>query len=149
MKVCAFTGHRNLAGLDFDELLLERVVLNLVKNGYNRFLCGMAVGFDMKAAKAVIELKEKYDIQLVACLPCANQSERFSVKNKLLYAEILDCCDEVMILENEYTVGCMHRRDRYMVDNCDTLVSFLRKSRGGTYYTVKYAQKCGKKIIEI
>lgn len=149
MKVCAFTGHRNLSGTDFDEHLLERIVLNLVKCGYTRFLCGMAVGFDLKAAQAVIALKDKYDIQLVACLPCANQSERFSAKNKILYNEILEKCDETVVLESEYTQGCMFRRDRYMVDNCDTLVCFLRKNSGGTYYTVNYARKANKKIIEI
>ena len=149
MKVCAFTGHRKLAGTDFDELLLGRVVTNLVKNGVKRFLCGMAVGFDMKAAQTVIALKMTYDIELVACLPCANQSERFSAKNKILYDEILACCDEVVVLEEEYTQGCMHRRDRYMVDNSDIIVCFLRKKSGGTYYTVNYAKEANKKIIEV
>ena len=149
MKVCAFTGHRNLAGYDFDELLLQRVVLNLVKNGVTRFLCGMAVGFDLKAAQTVIVLKQSYNIELVACLPCANQSERYSAKNKMLYDEILAVCDEVVVLESEYKSGCMFRRDRYMVDNCDTLVCFLRKNRGGTHYTVNYAKNCNKKVIEL
>ena len=149
MKVCAFTGHRKLAGTDFDELLLERVITNLVKNGVKRFLCGMAVGFDLKAASIVIVLKRSYDIELVACLPCANQSERFSEKNKILYDEIIACCDEVVVLEEAYTRGCMLRRDRYMVDNSDTLVCFLRKTSGGTYYTVNYAKSTNKKIIEI
>ena len=149
MKVCAFTGHRDLVNYDFDELLLERVILNLVKNGVTRFLCGMAVGFDMKAAQAVLELKKRYNVELVACLPCSNQSERFSVKNKITYKEILEKCDEVIVLEREYTTGCMFRRDRYLVDNCDVLISFLRKNRGGTYYTVKYAKKENKKVIEL
>ena len=149
MKVCSFTGHRNLAAYDFDELLLQRVILNLVKNGVNRFLCGMAVGFDMKAAQAVIVLKKSYNIELVACLPCANQSERYSAKNKVLYDEILSCCDEVVVLESEYKSGCMFKRDRYMVDNSDTVVCFLRKMRGGTKYTVNYAKKCNKKVIEL
>lgn len=149
MRVCAFTGHRYLAGTDFDELLLERVVLNLVKGGVKRFLCGMAVGFDMKAAQAVIALKDKYEVELVACLPCENQAERFSARNKELYNDILSRCDKVVVLEKEYTRGCMLRRDRYLVDNCDTLVCFLRKDSGGTYYTVNYARKQNKKIIEI
>ena len=149
MKVCAFTGHRNLAGTDFDEHLLERVVFNLVKTGTTRFLCGMAVGFDMKAAQAVLALKERYDIELVACLPCTNQSERFSARSKELYDRILEKCDEIVVLDREYKAGCMQRRDRYMVDNCDVLVSFLRKNSGGTYYTVNYARKNNKKIIEI
>ena len=149
MKVCAFTGHRNLSGYDFDELLLERVILNLVKNGVTRFLCGMAVGFDLKAAQIVLALKERYNVELVACLPCTNQSERFSARDKLIYAQVLERCDEVVILENEYKSGCMFKRDRYLVDNSDTLVCFLRKNRGGTYYTVNYARKSNKKIIEI
>ena len=149
MKVCAFTGHRSLSGTDFDEHLLERVILNLVKNGYTRFLCGMAVGFDMKAAQAVLALKGEYDIQLVACLPCTNQSERFSAKSKALYDEILGQCDERIVLGEEYARGCMQRRDRYLVDNCDVLVSFLRKTSGGTYYTVNYARKSNKKVIEL
>ena len=149
MKVCAFTGHRNLFEYDFDELLLERVILNLVKNGVTKFLCGMAVGFDLKAAQAVLSLKEKYNLQLVACLPCGNQSEKFSEKNKILYNGIIEKCDEVIVMEREYTKGCMFARDRYLVDNSDLLVCFLRKRSGGTYYTVNYAKKTGKKIIEL
>ena len=149
MKVCAFTGHRRLAGYGFDEHLLERVVLNLVKNGVNRFLCGMAIGFDMKAAQAVLALKESYDIELVACLPCVNQSEMYSARDKQTYNEILKRCDEIIVLEREYTSGCMFKRDRYLVDNSDTLVCFLRKKTGGTHYTVNYAKKTGKKIIEL
>lgn len=149
MKTCAFTGHRNLINTGFDELLLERVTENLIINGTERFLCGMAVGFDMICAQTVIALKKKYKVSLTACLPCANQSERFSVKNKILYGELLDRCDEVIILADKYFNGCMHSRDRYMVDNCDVLVSFLRKSFGGTFYTVNYARQAGKKIIEL
>ena len=149
MKVCAFTGHRNIYEYDFDEHLLERVIINLVKNGVKRFLCGMAVGFDLKAAGIVLSLKESYPVELVACLPCENQSENFSKANKTLYSDTLAKCDEVIVLEKEYTRGCMLRRDRYLVDNSDTLICFLRRRQGGTYYTVNYAKKCGKKIIEL
>ena len=149
MKICAFTGHRHLSGYDFDELLLQRVVSNLVKTGVKRFLCGMAIGFDLKAAQTVLVLKEKYDIELVACLPCPNQAEMYSAKNKLLYGAILERCDEVVVVEKEYTRGCMLNRDRYLVDNSDLIVCFLRKRSGGTYYTVNYAKKKNKKIIEI
>ena len=149
MKTCAFTGHRNLIEYDFDELLLERVILNLVKNGVNKFLCGMAVGFDLKAAQAVLALKERFNLQLVACLPCANQSAAFSSKNRKLYNDILARCDEVIVFEREYTRGCMFTRDRYLVDNSDVLVCFLRRKSGGTYYTVNYAKKTNMKIIEL
>lgn len=149
MKVCAFTGHRRLDGSNFDEHLLERVIEDLIKTGVNRFLCGMAVGFDLKAAQTVLALKDRYGAELVACLPCADQSARFSASSKRLYDEILSKCDEVITLADEYRSGCMLTRDRYLVDNCDVLVSFLRKTSGGTHYTVGYAKKRGKKVIEL
>ena len=146
---CAFTGHRNLKSLNFDRSLLDRVVLNLIKNGTTEFLCGMAYGFDLVAAETVLMYKRDYDVKLYACLPCADQAQTFSSHNKLKYENILSGCDEVITLAPAYYKGCMHERDRFMVDNSDVLVCFLRKNSGGTFYTVNYAKKTGKKIIEL
>ena len=149
IKVCAFSGHRNLKGLDLDYNLLDRVIYNLIKTGAENFLCGMAMGFDLAAAQSVLQFRKKYKISLTACIPCANQSDTFSESAKLFYSEILSACDKVITLAPEYFSGCMHERDRYMVNNCDTLVCFLRRRYGGTFYTVNYAKKLGKKIIEL
>lgn len=149
MKVCAFTGHRYLADTDFDIGLLRRVVFDLIKTGTDTFLCGMAVGFDLLAAQVVLSYKKEYGVRLIACLPCAGQSDRFSKSNKTLYSEVLDSCDETVLVSDYYVKGCMQKRDRYMVDSCDVLVCFLRKSHGGTYYTVNYAESKGKKIIRL
>ena len=148
-NVCCFSGHRNLKSYDFDQALLDRVVLDLIKMGTTEFLCGMAYGFDLAAARTVLMYKNDYEIKLTACLPCANQSDTFSQANKLQYKIILDACDEVITLSPYYYNGCMLERDRYMVDNSDILVCFLRKNSGGTFYTVNYARKQNKKIIEL
>ena len=148
-KVCAFSGHRKLNSAERDINLLERVILNLIKTGTTAFLCGMALGFDTVAAESVLMYKKQYDVKLIACLPCANQSEKFSEKNRRKYNAILENCDDIIMLAPEYYSGCMHERDRYMVDNCDVLVCYLRKKSGGTFYTVNYAKKSGKKIIEL
>ena len=148
-KVCAFSGHRNLNAYPLDYNLLDRVTENLIKTGTEKFLCGMALGFDMAAAECVLNLKKKYEINLTACLPCADQSTVFSRGNKLRYENILDCCDEVITLSESYSSGCMHGRNRFMVDGCDALICFLRKKSGGTFYTVNYAKKLGKAIIEL
>lgn len=148
-KVCSFSGHRNLRGLDFDNNLLDRVVRDLIKTGTERFLCGMAMGFDLAAAQSVLLHKQNYGVKLIACLPCANQSDTFSENGKRIYESILNKCDEVITLAPEYYSGCMHERDRYMIENSDVLVCFLRKNSGGTFYTVNYARKLGKKIIEL
>ena len=43
----------------------------------------------------------------------------------------------------------MLKRDRYMVDNSDIVVAYLTKSSGGTYYTVKYANEKGVKVVNL
>ena len=148
MTSCTFTGHRVLA--DLDVALLDRVVKNLIKNGCKRFLCGMAQGFDLTAAESVIAMKSDYpDLELVACVPCEGQSRYFSSADRARYDRVLKNSSEVIVLSENYYQGCMHLRDRFMVDNCDLVVCYLRKKSGGTHYTVKYAQAQGKKIIEL
>ena len=145
---CAFTGHRILDSR-FDVNLLDRVILNLIKSGTRNFYCGMATGFDMQAAEIVLEYKKSYNIRLCACIPCEEQSKYFSEKDKRRYENILSACDEKIVLSSEYADGCMQERDRFLVDNADVIVSYLRKKYGGTYYTVNYAIKQNKKIIEL
>lgn len=148
MQSCTFTGHRVLRDLDF--ALLDRVIENLIKNGCKRFFCGMAKGFDLTAAESVLALKNSYaGIELVACVPCEGQSENFSATDKARYGRIIEGCAEVITLSEDYYRGCMHFRDRFMVENSDVVLCFLRRKSGGTYYTVNYAKKLGKKIIEL
>lgn len=148
IKRCAFTGHRNISGgLDYN--LLDRVILNLIKSGVEEFYCGMAVGFDIAAAECVINYKKQYNVKLCACIPYAAQSENYSKPERARYERALEKCDEKIVLSESYYNGCMLARDRFMVDNCDVLLSYLRTNRGGTYYTVKYAESLGVKIISV
>lgn len=145
MTTCAFTGHRLLPD-DFDKSLLERKITELIEEGADEFLCGMAVGFDMLCAETVIKLKKKFDIKLVACIPCDGQSNYYSSRDKLRYDEILRNCDEKKVLSPYYFNGCMQARDRYMVERADLIFCYLTRKSGGTYYTVNYAKSSEKRI---
>lgn len=147
LKKCALSGHRDLNSYKLDYALLDRVIADLVKCGIKEFYCGMAVGFDLAAAESILALKEK--VRLVACIPCRNQEARFSKADRKRYDRILKNCSEVRILSEEYSNGCMLSRDRYMIDNSDMLLCFLRKDSGGTYYTYNYAKSKGIKIISL
>lgn len=145
---CAFSGHRDLNLYKPDYALLDRVIYNLVLNGVKEFYCGMATGFDMAAAESVLALNDD-SVKLIACVPCRGQQLKYSEKDKERYERILKKCFEVRVLEEKYKNGCMLSRDRYMIDNADVLLCFLRKTGGGTYYTVNYAKSKGLKIIEL
>lgn len=142
---CSFTGHRILKK-DFSEEKLYCFIENIIKKGYKTFLSGMAIGFDTECFECLIKLKEKYNIDVIACVPCKNQAEKFNIKDREKYYYLLKKADKIIILYNEYNEKCMSERNKYMVDNSSLLIAYLYVSKGGTYSTVKYALKKGKKV---
>lgn len=141
ITTCAFTGHRELPR-DFSYTALKKQIAALIEEGVHTFYIGMARGFDLAAAKAVISLKKKYpQIRWVACIPFFGQEKNFCALDKKKYVKYLQQADEKQILSENYYKGCMHERDRYMADRADVLVAFLRHDTGGTAYTVRYFQK--------
>lgn len=147
LKSVAITGHREADGLD--EKKLEGVFKLLVKKGYTRFFVGMALGFDTVCFKILEKIREKENIKIIACIPCKDQDKYFTDEQKEDYAKMVKSANERIIFSEKYTSYCMHRRNCYMVDNSSVLVAFLNKNFGGTYNTVKYAEKAKKNIIRI
>ena len=74
---CALTGHRDLPDA-FDKNALYDALEALIRRGCDRFLCGMARGFDLAALACLADLKQRYRITLVACVPYAGQERGFS-----------------------------------------------------------------------
>lgn len=146
-KACAFTGHRELER-DFSPRILKKEVENLImQEKVDTFYVGMAMGFDLIAAETVLKLKRKYDVKLIACIPFYGQEKYFSDKDKKRYAEILKKCDESILISENYYKGCLLKRNRYMVDNADFLIAYLKKDIGGTAYTVNYYMKNKKNPV--
>ena len=141
-SVCAVTGHRVL-GAAFSKERLRAALLSLAESGVRTFLCGMALGFDLACAEEVLALRPQFPLRLIACIPCADQAAHYPRTQRLRYACILEACDGQVVLHERYCEGCMFERNRYMVDRADRLLAYLCESRGGTYYTVRYAQKKG------
>ncbi len=139
--VCAFTGHRTL-GEDFnaDGLLLE--IKRAIEGGVTTFLSGMAMGFDLLAAKLVLALREENpSLKLVACIPCAEQAKKYPQEELALYRSVELAANERIVLSEKYYRGCMHARNRYMADRADVLIAYCNKPTGGTAYTVEYFRK--------
>lgn len=145
---CAFTGHREM-DKNFDGELFERALEGLISRGCNVFYDGMARGFDLYAAKKIIDLKKNYDIKLVACIPYGGQIDSMREDDRRAYESILKDCDDIKVLSANYYPGCMYARNRYMVDNADIVFAHFKGGKGGTYYTVSYAKKSGRQLVII
>ena len=149
---CCFTGHRMIYNEDAATIkknLSDRVE-TLINEGIIYFGAGGALGFDMYAAETVIELKKVYPyIRLVLVLPCRDYDKYWTDEQKNRYSKIRNDADKIIYIEEEYYPGCMQKRNRHLVDHSSVCVTHIRKSSGGTAYTVKYASKCGLKIIDL
>ena len=141
VKNCVFTGHRDLLE-DFSKKKLKAAILEMISLGADTFLCGMAIGFDLAAAEAVLSLKKKNpSLKLVACIPCIGQEKYFSRADQKRYTAVLKKVDEKVILADSYYKGCMQVRDKYMAERADSMVAYCKKQEGGTAYTVRCFKK--------
>ena len=154
--VCCFTGHRKIDPRHAEAVkakLLNTIEI-LVRDHNVVFRAGGAMGFDTLAALCVLEKRNEHpdSIKLVLCLPCRNQTQGWDSESIEIYEYIKETADEVIVLNEEYSSACMLERNRYMVDGADVCISYCKDKtarRGGTAYTVRYAEKQKVRIIDI
>ena len=151
-KTACFTGHRNIPTEQYDALnqRLEHIIVHLIDRGYRFFGAGGALGFDTMSAQAVLTLKKQYTfIRLILVLPCHSQTKKWNEPDRAIYERIQKQAEKVVYMSEAYTQGCMHRRNRHLVDHSSVCICYLTSSSGGTAYTVNYARKQGLEIINI
>ena len=106
---CCFTGHRVLKK-DFNDQAVSEIIDKLIENGYRTFLVGMAIGFDLKVFE-ILQTKKKFNIDVIACVPCKDQDKFFNKNQKEQYKNAIDNADKVIYLSEEYYDGCMQKRN--------------------------------------
>lgn len=151
---CCFTGHRprklpwSLREADSrcvytKEWIAEQLELLYVR-GYRRFLCGMALGCDTYFAEEVIALRNRHpDVMFLGAVPCPEQADKWTKKQRLRYEELLRQCDNVKTVCRSYTKECMNRRNQYMVEESSFLLACFDGTPGGTMNTVLMAKRAG------
>ena len=125
-------------------------MIEAIEQGYRYFGAGGALGFDTLAAQTVLELKSEYpEIKLILVLPCKNQTRGWEQADIEEYERIKAAADKVVHTSKDYYSGCMHKRNRHLVDNSSLCICYLTEQSGGTAYSVNYARSQGLKIINI
>ena len=155
----SFTGHRP-KGLPwgYNENLpqaikfkqdMKTLLIEKINQGYHNFIVGMALGIDMMVAELLIELKNEYNIFIKAAIPCKNQEIKWNMLQQKRYKNILEKCDNIVFVSDNYSINCMQRRNEYMVDNSNMLIAVWNGKPSGTENTIKYANQKGVDIIII
>ncbi len=157
---CCFTGYRpakfpfslsekSREYTDFENLLIKEI-FSAYGLGCRRFYSGMAMGFDIIAAEAVLDLKRiKPDTMLCCAVPFKGQSSSYSSDWSTRYNNVLKLADEIVYVCDAYSRDSYFKRNKYMVDNSDMVITWFDGRSGGTANTVKYAKRIGRTVINL
>lgn len=159
-KVCCFTGYRpQKCPWKFDEndkryikvkKQIEKEIKKAILNGYNTFICGMAIGFDLTCAEIVLKLKNKFkNIILIGALPCKTQSHKWNLFYKEKYNKLINQLDGIRCIHDKYQFNCMQERNKFMIDNSSLCIALFDGKKGGTKQTIEYAKLKKIKIVYI
>ncbi len=157
-KTVCFTGHRpekmpfapsDTVRLRTLKSLIYSEITSAIDRGFDTFITGMQRGVDLWAAEAVMELSARHKLSLIAALPYKDMGKGFKGQDKWVFGRILNRADETVIISDDYTPGCMNKRNRFMVDNSSLLIAVVGDMRSGTGQTVRYAEKSGIEICRI
>lgn len=145
MTTASFSGHRRYGGEA--DAALAAVVEELYTGGYRVFLSGMAMGFDLAAAEAVLVFRETHpDVRLVCVVPFEGQERRYPSPQRERYFRVRAAADDTVVVCAGYRPDCYARRNDYLVDRASVLVAWFDGSAGGTRYTFRRAMRRGLRI---
>ena len=148
-QTCCFTGHRDIPSTQRRVLVenLEETVRQLIGRGIRYFGAGGALGFDTLAAQTVLGLLGEFPhIRLILVLPCPDQTRGWREADVAEYERIKAAAHKVVYTADRYTPGCMHKRNRHLVDHSGVCVAWCTRDTGGTAYTVNYARQQGLEV---
>lgn len=152
-QVCCFTGHRRIPQNELKgiEERLEATITELYSHGVVYYGAGGALGFDTLAAETVLRLRDGSlpNLRLILVLPCLSQTKSWKAKDVARYEEIKRRANKVKYVSQEYTSGCMYKRNRHLVDGSSVCVCYQMQNTGGTAYTVQYAKRQGLRVINV
>ena len=138
MKTCTFFGHRDAPGSI--KPAIRAAILDLIqKEGVARFLVGRNGAFDRMVLGILRELAAAYPIQYAVVV------ERLPDQRQEHWQETLlpDCLEQV---PPRFAIW---HRNKWMVEQSDYAVVYIRRSFGGAAQFAEMARKKKKKVIYI
>lgn len=150
-KTCCVTGHRQIQKdkIDFVKESLCREIEQAIADGYTNFITGFASGVDQYFAEIVMELKQDHPwLKMIAAIPYRGRLK--GLRNDAHTRELLDACNDIVVVQEEYMPYVYACRNRYMVEHSERVISvFDGRKDGGTLATIRIARSLKKELREI
>lgn len=139
--IWAATGHRpdKLGGYGVESRLIAIAQDWIVKAKPEKVIIGMALGWDQAVGKACLA----WGIPYIAAVPFIGQANKWPAESQMTYWRLLDKASSIVtISDGPYSAKAMQQRNRWMVDNSQSIVALWNGCiTGGTANCIKYAMK--------
>ena len=143
--MCTCFGHRETYK-DFSRVLSELLEDLILNQGVVEFWTGGMGNFDGSFSAAVRGLKRKYpEIKLILIKPYFSNELN---TNKEYYEYTYDDVVIPDVLAGVHPKSAITKRNRWMAENSDFVVTYVYRDFGGAYDAKKYALKLGKTVFE-
>lgn len=159
LRSCCFTGYRpekysfdpdgNSSEAAHMQTALALAVNDLIDRGIKVFYHGGARGFDLIAAETVLEASRFNPVRLVTVLPFPEFSDSWSPEWYRRLNHVIKNSTEVITCSEAYHRGAYAKRNRYLVDHSDCVLTYFDGVKGGTANTLAYAEKQHRVIINL
>ena len=138
-KTCCFAGHSSISNQEEIKIRLKNEIINLIeKENVTEFYNGYKGAFDSLCARTVNELKKDYPFIKSFWVLSYMPREKDDYTDNLL-----KLFDESIYpdLENVHPRFAIVKRNEWMVDRADFLITYIHNEWGGSYKTLVYARK--------
>lgn len=152
MNICTVSlfGHRYFDNVSDVEDKLDPIIENLLKTKeYVEFLVGRSGEFDLIAASTIRRVRRRLDHEdcsLILILPYVTAEYEKNEEYFHQYYDDVEVCYKASRSHYKAAIGI---RNKYMVDRSDLVICYSTKQSGGAYMAKKYAEKAGKRVLDI
>ncbi|MEG1886552.1 MAG: DUF1273 domain-containing protein [Oscillospiraceae bacterium] len=149
MLICTFTGHREVYLSGINAKITDSINDFLKKDTSFIFYTGGMGEFDVMCSAAVSTAKKEHrelEIKLVLVMPY--MSNRLNT-GKDYYKSYYDDIIIPEELQGEHYKSIITRRNRWMIDQADLVLAYVRRDFGGAFSALKYANKLKKEVINL
>ncbi len=134
-----FCGHSSVEQKNDVRSWLYKIIDDLIQQGCTQFYLGGYGDFDNIAASVLYDIKSKLKgITSTLVLPYPDRKVDTHLYDGTLYPP----------LENVPKRYAILKRNQWMVDNSDIVVTYITHDWGGAYQTYEYAVKKNKTVLE-
>lgn len=146
----SFFGHRYIERGTEIESRLDKLLHDLITHKeYVDFLIGRDGEFDLLASAAIKRAIRSYgygNTHFTLVLPYMKAEYRDNEQSYLDYYDEIEICSESAEIHPKSAIQV---RNRSLVDRSDLVVCYVQHKSGGAYKTIRYAEKKGKRIVNV